>query len=246
MNLSYLQQLQANGSPSSLSVGSSAASGGTGRGLSLGETVADQIVARIGTRVDDTGQAKDVAGLRDSLASALDWVRGQYGDDAGAAASGMLLSATADGVTEDSIGDGLLDTLRFIDRNFGTSAGDTAIAQFNAGVNAELNDFFDNGANEIFYAADGGTSAETSGDVSARFLTRALESADAGGTDAVSVTGQLLAQLKGDLDQSAGMTDLAAQLDETYAPSAMTLESALFAYSGNFAPSQPQFTDMTV
>lgn len=225
----------------------------SGQGPStLGQTVADEILRRMGDLADENGEAKDASGLRDSLASALDWVRGRFGDEAGAAASAMLLSATDGEVTEETIGDGLLNTLQFIDRNFGIQAGDNAIATFNAGVNAELNGFFDNGKNEIFYASDsvptGAGSADgtsESASLTGRFFARAVQNADAGG-DAPSLTERLLEQLKSDLEETAGLTDLATKLDMRFNPARASMEDAVAAYSQYAAPMEAQFADMAV
>ncbi|MDD3311918.1 hypothetical protein [Pseudodesulfovibrio sp.] len=226
----------------------------SGRGPStLGQTVADEIVRRMGDLTDGNGETKDASGLRDSLASALDWVRGRFGDEAGAAASAMLLSSTDGAVTEETVGDGLLSTLQFIDRNFGIAAGDNAIATFNSGVNAELNAFFDNGKNEIFYASDsaptGSGSAEGTSEnasLTARFFSRAVQDADAGAGDAPSLTEQLLEQLKDDLEETAGLTDLAAKLDMQFNPARASIENAVAAYSQYAAPAEARFADMVV
>ena len=212
----------------------------------VGRTVANEIVRRMDALTDENGEAKDVSGLRDSLAEALDWVRDQYGDEAGAAAAGMLMASTSGGVDEKAVGDGLLDTLKFIDRNFGTTAGDAAIAKFNSGVNRELNEYFDNGQNELFYVADSGASAETSGDISARFFARAMEASSEEGGDAASVTQQLLEQLKADLDESAELTDLASQLKEAFSPATVSMPRVMTAYLSDAAPAQPQLASMAV
>ena len=212
----------------------------------VGQTVANEIVRCMDVLTDENGEARDVSGLRDSLADALDWVREQYGDEAGAAAAGMLMASTSGGVDEDAVGDGLLDTLKFIDRNFGVAAGDAAIAKFNSGVNRELNEYFDNGQNELFYVADSGASAETSGDISARFFARAMEASSEEGGDAASVTEQLLEQLKADLDESAELTDLASQLTEEFSPASVSMPRAMTAYLSDAVPAQPQLASMAV
>jgi len=226
----------------------------SGQGPStLGQTVAGEIIRRMGDLTDENGETKDASGLGDALASALDWVRDQYGDEAGAAASAMLLSSTEGEVTEETIGDGLLSTLQFIDRNFGIAAGDNAIATFNAGVNAELNAFFDNGQDEIFYVADAGTAesgassgTSESASLTARFFARAVQDADAGDGDTPSLTEQLLEQLKSDLEETAGLTDLASQLDMQFNPARAYMGNALAAYAQYPAMSGAQFADFAV
>jgi hypothetical protein len=92
----------------------------------LGETLANEIVRRMGEVTDENGETKDTGALRDQLASTMDWVREKFGDDTAAAAAGMVIQATSSGVNEDTLGNGLLNTLKFIDRNFGTNAGGPA------------------------------------------------------------------------------------------------------------------------
>ena len=121
---------------------------------SLGATFANEMIRRMGEEFDADGQPKDVTSLRDSLASTMDWMRERFGDEAAAAAAGMVLQSTSSGITEETMGNGLLNALKFIDRNFGFAAGDAAIANFNSGINSELNDYFDNGKTEIFFASD--------------------------------------------------------------------------------------------
>jgi len=219
----------------------------------VGETVADEIVRRMDELTDENGEAKDVSGLRDSLADALDWVREQYGDEAGAAAAGMLMASTSGGVSEESIGDGLLDTLKFIDRNFGYAAGDSAIAKFNSGVNRELNEYFDNGQDELFYVADSGASSTASSavavesqDITARFFARAVQDSSDGEGEGDSLTQQLLDQLKSDLEESGWVTDLASQLEEEFNPGSVSMPRAMNAYLSNAVPAQPQLASIAV
>jgi hypothetical protein len=221
----------------------------------LGLTVANEIVRRMDSAVPDgtgqaaeTGQTRDAAGLRDSLASALDWVRDSFGDETGAAASGMLLAATSGEVSEETLGDGLLDVLRFIDRTQGIASGDQAIARFNSGVNAQINAYFDNGRSEIFHVAQSGDT-DSGQSVSARSFLRAAQAA-AAGSDAPDPTAQLLEALKQDLEETAGLQDLASQLEGEFglsqggAARALT-QAAMTAYADVQAAS-PQFMDMAV
>lgn len=240
---------------SGVQAGSLPASQSTSGSQTLGQTVANEIVRRMDSAVvgdngqaAETVQAKDAAGLRNALASTLDWVRDSFGDETGAAASGMLLAATSGEVSEETLGEGLLDVLRFIDRTQGIPAGDQAIARFNSGVNEQLNAYFDNGRSELFYAAQsGGTGSGQS--VSARSLLRAAQAATAG-SDAPDPTARLLEALKQDLEETAGLQDLASQLEGVYglsqanAPRALT-RTAMTAYA-DIQTAAPQFMDMAV
>jgi hypothetical protein len=149
---------------------------------SLGATFANEIIRRMGEDLDGEGQPKDVTALRHSLGSTMDWLRNRFGDETAAAAVGMITKATSSGVTEESLGDGLLNTLKFIDRNFGFAAGDAVIANFNSGINGELNRYFDNGKSEVFFAST--SMPEVSGpsatqDINVRFFMRAVQADEA-------------------------------------------------------------------
>jgi len=140
-----------------LGSGPGQAKGADGAPDSVGKTFANEIIRRMDEKVGDGGQPKDSAALRHSLGSTIDWVRDRYGEETAAAAASMILQSTSSGITEDSLGNGLLNTLKFIDRNFGFAAGDEAIARFNGGINRSINEFFDNGRHEHFFAVQSGT-----------------------------------------------------------------------------------------
>lgn len=221
----------------------------------LGQTVANEIVRRMArVQVGDngqpveTGQTRDAAGLRDAMASTLDWVRDSFGDETGAAASGMLLAATSGEVSEATLGEGLLDVLRFIDRTQGIAAGDQAIGRFNSGINEQLNAYFDNGQSELFYAVQGSVT-EPGQSGSTRSLLRAAQAA-AADSDAPDPTAQLLEALRQDLEETAGLQDMASQLKGEFgllqesAPRTRT-QAALTAYA-DVRAAAPQFLDMAV
>jgi len=151
-------------------------------------------------------------------------------------------------VSEETLGEGLLDVLRFIDRTQGIASGDQAIARFNSGVNEQLNAYFDNGQSEIFHAAQSGET-DSGQSMSARSFLRAAQAA-AGDSNAPDPTAQLLDALKQSLEETAGLQDLASQLREEFglsqagAPRALT-QAAMAAYADIQAAS-PQFMDMAV
>ncbi|WP_285907315.1 hypothetical protein [Pseudodesulfovibrio pelocollis] len=206
----------------------------------LGQTTADEIIRRMEAGLDESGQERDATSLRNSLAASLDWVRERFGNETGAAASGMLMAATADTVTEETLGKGLLDTLRFIDRTQGFAAGDQAIARFNAGVNGQLNAYFDNGRNEQFLAVQMGA-ADT--EAAARtFLRSAQAPASAGNVP--NLTEALLESLRQDMDEAAQLQDITSNLD-ALAPSRGTIRAALAAYGAVPADAMPQLVSMT-
>ncbi|WP_338668976.1 hypothetical protein [Pseudodesulfovibrio methanolicus] len=210
----------------------------------LGETFANEIVRRMGEVKDENGEVKDSDGLRDQLASTMDWVREKFGDETAAAAAGIVIKATSSGVNEDSLGNGLLNVLKFIDRNFGTNAGDTAIAQFNSGINTALNDFFDNGQNEIFHVAESTGEASATQAAGARIFSQIAQETDS--ADTLDQLNQLLEQLKGELDNTAQLQDLTTQLEEQFDPANATMDQAVAAYQKVPGDTSPQLTSITV
>ncbi len=216
---------------------------------SLGATFANEIIRRMGEELDTEGQPKDVTALRHSLGSTMDWLRERFGDETAAAAAGMILQSTSSGVSEESLGDGLLNTLKFIDRNFGFAAGDSAIATFNSGVNSELNNYFDNGKSEIFFASDSVPDAgepSATQDINVRFFMRAVQAGAADGKDETDLTEQILESLKVELDKVAELQNLATQLEADFNPARTTPEAAAAAYESAPAFAGPQFTDIAV
>lgn len=99
---------------------------------------------------DDT----DVSTLASALMDSMDFIGNEFGADAATAAMGIVYSRLGnDEITEEALGNGLLDVVRLMDRNFGFEGGDKVMAQFNGELNNALNNYFDNGLTEKFYAA---------------------------------------------------------------------------------------------
>ncbi|WP_243310248.1 hypothetical protein [Fundidesulfovibrio agrisoli] len=89
--------------------------------------------------------------LERALEHAVNYVQDHFGDNAARVVMGLVVAKTGgQNVTEESLGEGLVDGLEFIDRTFGTKAGDKAIAFFNGELNKTINDYFQNGQNEEF------------------------------------------------------------------------------------------------
>lgn len=224
---------------------------GPGQPQTLGATFANEIIRRMEaggeSATDENGQPKDNTDLRHSLGQALDWVRERFGDEAGAAAAGMIAQSTSSGVTEESLGDGLLNTLKLIDRNFGIAAGDSAIAKFNQTVNTELNEYFDNGKSELFIAtttaADGPSATQ---DLNTRLFMRAVQESSTEDKDEPTLTEQLLESLKDELDEAGELQNLASQLEEDASPTKATQKAAMAAYADASIPVEPQFTSVSV
>ena len=210
---------------------------------SLGETLANEIVRRMGGMTDENGEAKDTGSLRNQLASAMDWVRERFGDGAGAAAAGMVLQATSSGVNEDTLGNGLLNVLKFVDRNFGTTAGDATIARFNGGVNSALNEFFDNGQNEIFHVADSPSSVSATQEASQRLFSRV---SDRDGGDSLDDLEKLMEQLRAELDNTAQLQDLTSRLEDEFNPARASMGQAVEAYQTMPGDTSPQLASLTI
>ena len=214
----------------------------------LGQTFANEVVRRLGQEIGAEGQPKDSTALRHSLGSTMDWMRERFGDETAAAASGMILQSTASGVDEDTLGEGLLNVLKFVDRNFGIAAGDAAMAQFNTGINQELNEYFDNGQAELFFDAaalpDGASATQ---DINSRFFMQTVMNAeDTTSTDIEEVNGALLEGLKEELDKIAELTDLTAKLEVQFSPTSVDTQTALAAYQATPQVNEPQLTSITI
>ncbi len=193
----------------SVGSGTSTGSGTRASGLSPDKT-ADVFGADIVRRASVAPAATDTTGTttnaatdaastaptdaeRDALSGALSgsvrWVADKFGDAAATAVMGIVYKSIGDGpVTEDSLGEGLLNALRFVDRQFGTTSGDAFMAQLNGGgLNDALNDYFDNGLSERFMVAGAGNLADDAvqGAEAAKATLVQQAADDDGGTDAM-------------------------------------------------------------
>lgn len=150
-----------------------------------------------GTNADATTGAASTAPTdaeRDALSGALSgsvrWVADKFGDAAATAVMGIVYKSIGDGpVTEDALGEGLLNALRFVDRQFGTTSGDAFMAQLNGGgLNDALNDYFDNGLSERFMVAGAGNLADDAvqgAEAAKATLVQQAADEDGGGSDAM-------------------------------------------------------------
>ncbi|MGE4539479.1 MAG: hypothetical protein AB7D37_20600 [Desulfovibrio sp.] len=134
-------------------------------------TTSDTFAAEILRRLQDAQSASNAGSLIDSgaagdlqtsLSDAIDAIREKHGDAAATAVMGIIVKGVGDGSGgEDAVGNALVSSLKFIDRNFGIAAGDAAIANFNGALNDAVNGYFQNGHNELFYASDGTGTTDT-------------------------------------------------------------------------------------
>ncbi|GFK95676.1 hypothetical protein NNJEOMEG_03544 [Fundidesulfovibrio magnetotacticus] len=117
------------------------------------EAFADEIARRASQTPAAEGAERSVGGegLSSAVEDAVDYVRERHGDQAARAVMGIVLSRAGDGpVSEDALGQGFVDALEFIDRQFGVASGDQAIARFNGALNKAINGFYQNGHEESF------------------------------------------------------------------------------------------------
>jgi len=213
----------------------------------LGQTFANEMVRRMGEQVGEDGQAKDTSDLRHSLGSTMDWLRDKFGDETAAAAAGMILQSTSSGVNEDTLGEGLLNTLKFIDRNFGIAAGDATMAQFNSGINSALNEFFDNGKMEMFFDAGAVQPGDVTAtqDVNTRFFMQAAEASESKGEE-TNLNEKLLEDIKKELDNIAGLQTLTSKFEADFNPTKATTEAAMTAYETVPQIAEPQIASIAV
>ncbi len=109
----------------------------------------------------ENGQpSKDPSELAGALANAADFIENKFGHDAATAFKGIVVSGSGDQITEDSLSNGLLKSIQFIDRNFGFAAGDQVMDHFNSNLNNAMNDYFENGLQEHFFASDPGATTQ--------------------------------------------------------------------------------------
>ena len=210
----------------------------------IGKAFANEIIRRMGERTGEDGQPKDSTELRHSLGSTMDWLRERYGEDTAAAAAGMIVQSTSSGVTEETLGNGLLNTLKFIDRNFGIAAGDEAIAKFNSGINQAVNEFFDNGQNELFFAVESSTDTTASRDLHARFISQVAKDTD--NENELDELTDILNDLKGELDKIGELNNLVTQLEADFSPAKTAAATALAVYEAAPYSNEPQLTSLSV
>jgi hypothetical protein len=126
---------------------------GSASGLvdNLTGTFAEEMTKALSAYKDPQGNSQDPTALVQSLTQAVESIRDIAGDGAASAAMGALLKKAKSGnLTEDSLRDGMLEAMSFVDQNAGVDAGDKVMAVFNGQVNDDMNAFFNNGSDEHF------------------------------------------------------------------------------------------------
>lgn len=168
--------------------------------------------AQVGENGGQNGEA-----LTDSLAATADWMNEKYGAKAGEAVLGILAGYVGNGnVGEEALSKGMLAAIRFTDRNFGISAGDALADRLNAGLNVQVNDYFDNGLSEQIY-----TSTIPANEVS-RTLSMATQGIAErfGPGEAATAQNMLLDSLKSGTGLRDSLKDMVAYFEEKYGPEA--------------------------
>jgi hypothetical protein len=141
---------------------------------SVQDTFANDLVRRLEANAlrntptkDENGEDQQLASesverstnLAKSLTETADFVRSRFGNKASTAFMGIMIQSVGDGtVNEKSVGRGMLEAVKFVDRNFGFSEGDELISNLNGNLNEAVNDYFDNGQLEKIYASQPGQS----------------------------------------------------------------------------------------
>jgi hypothetical protein len=210
-------------------------------GLVVDASFAQDMLRRLTTQAQagTDGQAKDATGLVNALKDSMDYLRGNFGDQAATAAIGLVYQSVGDNpLTEDNLGRGLVNALKFVDRNFGAAAGDQAISYFNGALNEQLNAYFDNGANERFLAVDSGMSG-----VLQQVQGALADLGDSLGQGVADALGKILENSLGDkVDANSlrgAVSDIRTWLEENYGPdAAASADTLLGSALGGQVPAQ--------
>ncbi|CAK7010865.1 MAG: hypothetical protein DELT_02078 [Desulfovibrio sp.] len=121
------------------------------RGLSTVQTNAELDPEAAAAQEEKLGQ---LGKLESALSATVSYMADTYGEQAASAMIGIVYKSLGDGeINESTLGNALLDVVRFVDSNFGIDEGDSFMDHLNGSLNDSLNAFFDNGQNETFFAA---------------------------------------------------------------------------------------------
>lgn len=181
--------------------------------------------------------------LRLSLSKAFTKVEKEFGGESATAVMGIFAAAIDDGgVSEEAVGEAMIDSIKFMDRNFGFAAGDKLMNLFNRDLNKSVNEYFDNGLTEQIYSKTQVTGAinqavsKVSDSVMQRF-----------GEEDADIVAEMIRSTLQNADQGLGQalrsstSDAAAYLEEKYGSEAVAglgldLASAVYASGGRTTP----------
>lgn len=171
-----------------------------------------------GQEQQPAAESRDAGELEAALGRAVDFIESNFGEKAATLTMALVYKNIGDGpVTEDALGQGLLSALKVIDRDFGIEAGDRLMAFLNNDLNQAMNDYFDNGLMETFYAV-----GSEPGQVAPSALTTALgKVAENYGQEAADTVLDILKQgLEGGTPKSLNKSVAEARhyLQEQYGP----------------------------
>lgn len=170
------------------------------------------LIAQKAVVTDTESSPKDPSELASALADASNFIEDKFGKDAATAFKGLVIANSGDQITEDSLSNGLLKSIQFIDRNFGFSAGDQVMSHFNSNLNNAMNNHFENGLQEHFFAAQPGTAAKmnlsnTFAQVSAQFGEQTAKSIESLLDQVLSEEGNSLKSFKKGLDKALAQAE---------------------------------------
>ncbi len=186
--------------------------------------------------------SKDPSELASALSDASNFIEDKFGKDAATAFKGLVIANSGDQITEDSLSNGLLKSIQFIDRNFGFAAGDQVMSHFNSNLNNAMNNHFENGLQEHFFAAQSGTNAKmnlsnTFAQVSQQFGEQTAESIENLIDQVLNEKGNSLDSFKKGLDKAlAEAEELNPGITALTAPMAASELMDNIQNSGSLAP----------
>ncbi len=96
---------------------------------------------------------KNLDSLQASLENTINAIAARHGAQAATQVMGIVYQNVGNNVGEESLGQGFLKAISFIDRNFGINEGNRLMSELNNGLNKEMNSYFDNGSEEVFFDA---------------------------------------------------------------------------------------------
>ncbi|MBQ4133013.1 MAG: hypothetical protein IJD04_04675 [Desulfovibrionaceae bacterium] len=102
---------------------------------------------------------KNLDGLQTSLENTINAIASRHGAQAANEVMNIVYQNIGSDVGEESLGQGFVNAIRFIDRNFGIDQGNQLMSELNSGVNKEINSYFNNGNEEVFFNAASPSSA---------------------------------------------------------------------------------------
>lgn len=95
--------------------------------------------------------SRSSAGLQASLENMINSITQRHGTGAATAVMGIVAQNVGNNASEESLSQGFMEAIKFIDRNYGISEGNLFMGELNESVNKEMNKYFDNGTNEVFF-----------------------------------------------------------------------------------------------